>query len=405
MEDSNDEKIPLNIEPIEEPVIDDEPKKEKPAVKLPSIDFKKFFLSRGFIKTCAWILTIVFIALTVFGLYVAQRLVMPKYQHGIVEGAMIGEYYQSEVPHEVLFLGDCEVYENISTVTLYENYGISSYIRGSAQQLTWQSYYLLQDTLRYETPEVVVFNVLALKYGEPQSESYNRMTLDGMEWSSAKWDAINASMTEGEHMLDYIFPLLRYHSRWNELTQTDYDCLWGGERVTVNGYYMRADINPEGEFPPALPLTDYTLPDMSMNYLAEIAELCRENDIELVLIKAPTLYPCWYEEWDSQVRRFADNNNIPYINYIGLRDEIGLDMSVDTYDAGLHLNLTGAEKWADYIGSYLVRNFELTDYREVPEVAAIWEQDIAFYNELRDAQMAELAEYGELMSWGVNAIE
>ncbi|MCQ2515561.1 MAG: SGNH/GDSL hydrolase family protein [Saccharofermentans sp.] len=398
--ESSDEKIPVNIEPVEEPIV-----KEKTVTELLSLVFKKLFTSRRFIAICCWILTIVFIALTVFGLYVAQRLVMPKYQHGIVEGSMIEEYYQSGVPHEVLFLGDCEVYENISTVTLYENYGISSYIRGSAQQLTWQSYYLLEDTLRYETPDVVIFNVLALKYGEPQSESYNRMTLDGMEWSSTKWDAINASMTEGENMLDYIFPILRYHSRWSELTQTDFDCLWEKNRVTVNGYYMRADVNPEGEFPPAMPLTDYRLPEASMDYLARIAQLCRENDIELVLIKAPTLYPYWYEEWDSQVRRFANTNNIPYINYIYLRDQIGLDMTVDTYDAGLHLNVTGAEKWADYIGAYLVRNFELTDYREVPEVATIWDHDVEFYNNLRDAQLAEIEQYGELMSWGVNAIE
>ena len=43
-------------------------------------------------------------------------------QRGVVEGAMIGEYYDSTVPHEVIFLGDCEVYENISTVALYEDY-------------------------------------------------------------------------------------------------------------------------------------------------------------------------------------------------------------------------------------------------------------------------------------------
>ena len=345
------------------------------------------------------------VAIVLAGLWTLQKLLVPKYQRGVVEGAMIEEYYDSTVPHEVIFLGDCEVYENISTVALYEDYGISSYIRGSAQQLTWQSYYLLEDTLRYETPRVVVFNVLALKYGEPQSESYNRMTLDGMRWSSSKWDAINASMTEGEHMVDYVFPLLRYHSRWNELTSQDFEYCFRRDRVTINGYYMRTDIKPEGEFPSPMPLADYTLPETSMDYLQRIVGLCRENDIELVLIKAPTLYPYWYEEWDEQVRTFAHDNNVPYINYIYLRDNIGLDMSVDTYDAGLHLNLTGAEKFARYIGAFLVNRYDLTDYRNVADVAREWENDILFYDQLEAAQNAELAQYGELMSWGANAIE
>ena len=83
--------------------------------------------------------------------------------------------------NDVIFIGDCEVYENISPVTLWQEYGITSYIRGSAQQLIWQSYYLLEETLRYETPKVVVFNVLSMKYNEPQNEAYNRMTVDGMK--------------------------------------------------------------------------------------------------------------------------------------------------------------------------------------------------------------------------------
>ena len=210
--------------------------------------------------------TIAGIALTVVSLWYLQRLLVPKYQRGVVEGSMIEEYYDDEKPHEVIFLGDCEVYENISTVALYRDYGISSYIRGSAQQLTWQSYYLLEDTLRYETPEVVVFNVLALKYGEPQSESYNRMTLDGMEWSMSKWNAIEASMTEDENMIDYIFPFLRYHSRWSELTTTDYEHVMDKDPVTINGYYMRTDIMPEAVFPDPTPLVDYTLPETSMEY-------------------------------------------------------------------------------------------------------------------------------------------
>ena len=345
------------------------------------------------------------VILTLAALWYLQRLLMPKYQKGVVEGSMIEEYYLSEEPHEVIFLGDCEVYENISTVTLFEEYGISSYIRGSAQQLTWQSYYLLEDTLRYETPKVVVFNVLALKYGEPQSESYNRMTLDGMRWSSSKIASIEASMTEDEHMIDYVFPFLRYHSRWSELTATDFEHVFSKDRVTTNGYYMRADVLPEGAFPDPMPLADYTLPDTSMEYLEMMYELCEENDIELVLIKAPTLYPYWYEQWDDQVDEFADAHGIPYINYIYLRDAMGLDMSEDTYDAGLHLNLSGAEKFASYIGQYLINNYDLTDFRQYADVAGEWEDDILFYDSLRQAQEAELSEYGELRSWGANAIE
>ena len=334
-----------------------------------------------------------------------QRLVMPKYQTGIVEGSMIEEYYDEKVPHEVVFIGDCEVYENISTVRLYEKYGVSSYIRGSAQQLAWQSYYLLEDTLRYETPKVVVFNVLSLKYDTPQSEAYNRMTLDGMRWSKSKAKAVNASMTEGEHFVEYVFPLLRYHSRIFELTEDDLAHLFSKDKVTHSGYYMRVDSKPEGEFPEPMPLRDYTLGENAMSYLDRMTELCRENGIELVLMKAPTKYPHWYDEWDRQIVEYAADNGLQYINFIDMRDEVGLDMSVDTYDAGLHLNLSGAEKMADFFGCWLTERFELTDFRQDERVSGIWKEKSDYYYEMKQKQTSELEQYGELVSFGANAVK
>lgn len=348
---------------------------------------------------------ILVLALVLGCLYMAQRLLVPKYQTGIVEGSMIAEYYNDKSDHEVLFIGDCEVYENFSTIELWEDYGITSYIRGSAQQLTWQSYYLLEDALRYETPKVVVFNVLALKYDQPQNEAYNRMSIDGMKWSFSKINNIKASMTADEQFIEYVFPLLRYHSRWSELKHDDYEHIFSKDLVSHNGYYMRVDTKPQSPFPDPTPLADYTLGENAMSYLQKMVNLCKEKGIALVLIKAPTEFPHWYDEWDEQVRAFAEENDVEYINYIPLQEEIGLDMSQDTYDAGLHLNTQGAEKMAKYFGQYLVDNYELTDYRNDALYATIWQEKVDFYNSMKQQQYAELEQYGELVSFGANAIE
>ena len=99
--------------------------------------------------------------------FLLQALLVPKYMDGIPDGALVREYYQETTEHDVIFVGDCEVYENFSPITLWENYGVTSYIRGSPQQLIWHSYYTLKDTLERETPKVVVFNVLSMQYSEP----------------------------------------------------------------------------------------------------------------------------------------------------------------------------------------------------------------------------------------------
>lgn len=318
-------------------------------------------------------------ALILISLWLLQKLVTPKYMSDVTEGALIAEYYKEEKDHDVIFIGDCEVYENFSPYVLWKEYGINSYIRGSAQQLIWQSYYLLEDTLRYETPKVLVFNVLSMKYGMPQKEAYNRMTLEGMEWSSSKIKAIQASMLEEESMLDYIFPILRYHSRIWELEKEDVTYIFHREKIAYNGYYMRTDVKAAGYVPEGIALESYELEHNAYHYLDKLTKLCKDNNIQLLLIKAPSLYPYWYPEWDAQIQEYAKKNDLAYINLMEQSEEIGLDFTRDTYDAGLHLNVYGAEKLSYYFGQYLTNQCGLTSRRGEEELENVWKEKMSRY--------------------------
>ena len=321
-----------------------------------------------------------------------QRLLMPKYRGDVIEGDMIAEYYGEKMDHDVIFIGDCEVYTNFSPAILWEEYGINSYIRGSAEQLPWQSYYLMEETFAYEKPKVVVFNVLAMMFNEPQKESYNRMTLDSMRWSMSKIKCIFASMTEEEHFIEYVFPILRYHDRWNKLEDQDFAYFWEKGAVTFNGYYMRTDILPAENVPGGRVLADYQFGENAYAYLDKMVELCEKNDVELVLIKAPSLYPYWYDEWDRQMVDYAKEHQLKYYNFLDVVDEIGLDYNEDTYDAGLHLNLSGAEKLSHYFGEILIKDCGLKDRRGEAELSLIWQEKLDAYRKEIERQKREQEE-------------
>ena len=346
------------------------------------------------------------VIITIILLSFLDRLLMPKYMTEILEGALISEYYQEENKnHDVIFIGDCEVYENFSPVTLWEKYGITSFIRGSAQQLIWHSYYLLEETLRYEKPKVVVFNVLSMKYDEPQKEAYNRMALDAMPLSLSKLKAIRASMMEDEEFITYLFPILRYHSRWSELKGEDFEYLLKKEQISHNGYLMRVDSKPMTNLPQAKKLANYQFSDVCYDYLDKMTALCKDNGIELVLIKAPTLYPHWYEQWDDQIREYANKNGLSYMNFLDYTDEIGIDFSRDTYDAGLHLNLSGAEKMSVYFGKILTERFALEDHRSNAALKEQWSDKTAFYYQTMDDQYAELESLGYIKAFNTRRNE
>jgi len=309
------------------------------------------------------------------------RLLEPKYMTDLVEGSMIAEYYQETTNHDVIFIGDCEVYANFSPMVLYQEEGITSYVRGTSQQLLWQSYGILKETLKQEKPKVVVFNVNALRYGEPVSEAYNRLTLDKMRWSTEKTEMIQASMTEEENFASYVFPILRYHSRFSQLTKEDFEYFAKEKKNTHNGFLINQHVKPAGSLPTKKRLPSYDFPENTKEYLEKMADICKEKDIKLVLIKAPSLYPYWYDEYEEQVVSFAQEHNLNYYNLKEVADEIGIDYTTDTYDGGLHLNLAGATKLSKYFAKVLKEEYTLEDYREDPEIKEVYTEKLRQYEQ------------------------
>ena len=329
-------------------------------------------------KTALSVIAVLLVFVAVFCL--VTQLLTPKYMTDLVEGSMISQYYRESGNHDVVFIGDCEVYANYSPMEMYRSQGITAYIRGTSQQLIWQSYYVLKETLKYETPKAVVFNVNAMRYGEPVKEAFNRLTIDQMRWSEEKIGIIQASMTEEEDFLSYVFPILRYHSRFDELTQEDWEYFFKVKDNTYNGYLVNKNINPVGTLPAKRPLADYQFADICYDYLDKITALCKENGVELILVKAPSLYPYWYEQYDEQMAEYARENGLAYYNFAACIEEIGLDFQVDTYDAGLHLNHTGAEKLSRYFARILAENHQIPDRRTDSKIAAIYDEKLKRYD-------------------------
>ena len=290
-------------------------------------------------------------------------LVRPKYETSLIEGSLIRDYYESVKDHEVVILGDCEVYANYSPMEMYKQDGIKAYVRGSSQQMLWQSYYILKETLNYETPKLVVFSVGALRNGiDKNNEAYNRLAIDYMKWSKEKVDIINASMTNKESFLSYVLPILRYHERISSLTSEDFKYLFKSELVSYNGFIINKEIKPVGNLPIKRRLANYNFDEVNLEYLDKIVKLCKDNNIKLLLVKAPSLYPYWYDEYEEFIQEYASKNDIDYLNMLELVDEMEIDFSQDTYDGGLHLNLSGAVKNTKYFSNYIKDNYNLTDY-------------------------------------------
>lgn len=334
---------------------------------------------RKLLKNLLSVLAVLLVFVIALGL--VSRLLQPKYMTDLVEGSFTSQYYKEAGGHDVVFIGDCEVYSNFSPMEMYRQQGITAYVRGNSQQLIWQSYYMMKEMFRYETPKAVVWNVNAIRYSEPISEAYNRLAIDKMRWSQDKVGIILSSMTEEEDFMSYVLPVLRYHSRFDKLTREDIDYLFKEQDNTFNGYLMEKGVVPLENLPRMRPLADYAFDEICWEYLEKMRLLCQENGAELILIKAPSVYPFWYDEYDKQIEDYAREHGLAFYNFLDYVEAMGIDYSTDTYDAGLHMNLSGATKLSTFFAEILAVKHGVTDHREDPQIAPIYDEKLRLYDE------------------------
>jgi hypothetical protein len=142
-----------------------------------------------------------------------------------------------------------------------------------------------------------------------------------------------------------------------------------------------------------------TFGSLPMMYLDKMRSLCEEKGIQLILMKAPSLAPIWYDLENQQVLDYAKKYDIPYINFYELLEKTKLDYETDTYDGGLHMNLSGADKLSDYLGNVLADEYHVTNHHGDSAYEEIYKDKTEFYESMIEEQKKELKQYGEVRSY------
>jgi hypothetical protein len=294
-----------------------------------------------------------------------------------------GFYHEPQNSIDVLYLGSSLIYRGISPITMLKKYGFTGYIRGSSVQRMWISYYYLEDALKTQHPKVVVLNMNSITDDTQNDEDRNRKALDYMKFSMTKIHAVQASLTDEESFISYLFPLFRYHSRWDSLTQEDFT------QLTANKHYFAKGQDLQFGITPYHPKDDWLKPTNAVakegkkagEYFDRIVKLCRKNGISLLLIDMVSPVRFSYDVHNLN-QSLAQQYNLPYLDFNMMTDQLGLDWDTDMLDSGVHLNVSGAEKCSAFLGKYLKEHYALGENIS-EDVKRLWEQDAADYEQAK----------------------
>lgn len=309
--------------------------------------------------------------------------------------AMDGFYRLDENTVDVMFYGSSHVYAGVNIVSLWDEYGMAGYDLAGTMQTLWNSYYNMQETLKYQSPKVMVVDV----YGALIEEEYYTSTnviknVSSMRFSLNKAQNIWSSVPHDE-FLTYLLSYPLTHDSYEDLQKSDYvrgSDLIGGK--WYKGFKPSFGVTRYDKFPEVRDNIESRPPsDKNREYLERMVDLAKEQQIQLAFIVVP------YESWQAEdeeiytwIEEFAENNNVLFFNGNRKLAEMDFDPAVD-YAEGSHLNYNGACKFTEYLGQWLEENCKPEDrrgnelYQSWQEYSECWaeyhkNQDLAQNNDL-----------------------
>lgn len=327
------------------------------------------------------------ITLIIGGLLYIQTILRPKI--ATTRDLLYKTYFDYADEYDVLYFGTSHVMYGINPLEIWNDCGIASYNWGSPTCSIPSIYWKLMNVLDYATPKLVVVDCFRATW---TYKSYNTYRLheafDAFPLSYTKWKAINDLMKDEAKMEDemlysdldrinLLFPLSAYHSRWDEIRANDFSYKF----VDTKGCEFEINVTEPIEISNTTEKTEITDEMQGVIYLRKIIEECQNRDISILLTYLPYPTDEIGKKESNMIQQIADEYGVEYINFTNI-DVV--NYYTDYADSYSHMNIAGQKKVSEFLGNYIINNYDIEDKRD-DILAAQWNDWYSAYKDYEDS--------------------
>lgn len=310
------------------------------------------------------------------------------------KGGKYQPFFEQKADFDVLFMGTSHVLDGVFPMELWNDYGIVSYNFGEGGNRIPTIYWVIENALDYTTPKLIVVDCLRLEMDEKtNSSSYSfvhgamdafplsatkiKGTLDLLDDPVVSKGIADGTIVEGEKRtpIGLLWDFSVYHSRWNELSKSDFQVTATSEKgaQSVISVAVPQDV-------PKVDRSEKLEEDtVGVEYLKKIIELCQDRGIDVLLTYLPFPADATDQKNANRVYDIAAEYGVNYINFL---DMDIVDYDTDCYDSDSHLNPSGARKVTDYLGTFIMENYRIPDQRGNSEYDG-WFADYEAYTAMK----------------------
>lgn len=277
----------------------------------------------------------------------------------------LSEFYAEDKPLDGVYIGSSSCFAYWNSLFAWEEYGISVMPYACNANLFYSTEFLIKECLKTQPDTLFIVNINSLSDGEVDLQQMRNL-IDNMPFSINKLQLIDYLSDIGGYSnkdrMEFYFPIIRYHSRWNELTEK--------ELTAEPDRYKGASVNE----PYLHIIEDVTKLYINTDRIDELSEkleystnrlldYCDEADVNVLFVAVPQA-----RQWPIQVGRqngvkaIIEERGYTVLDMMPKTEEIGINLKKDFYNSH-HTNIHGSAKYTYYLSEYLIENYGFEDKR------------------------------------------
>jgi hypothetical protein len=281
------------------------------------------------------------------------------------------EFYELEKNSlDMVYIGSSHSYCTFDPEIFDQALGTNSFQMGTPLQHPDTSYYVLREVLNHHQPKVVVFELYWDMMHRPFQLKQAEMVLEALEPESVLVEEYIREVFPIEEKVRYYIKALRFqedvYAYFNQNLQEwldqyrvktreqdqEVEIVEGTEYYRSKGYIYADYIIPRSEKEENNQFNDYDAANWTFDptqrmFVEKFIDLARANDIQVVLVTAPVANVSMekianYELIHNEISAFAQEQNLPYIDYNIVNMEENL-LENENFRDDAHLNHSGVE--------------------------------------------------------------
>ncbi len=273
-------------------------------------------------------------------------------------------FYEEE-DLDAVYIGSSNTYAYWNPIVAWEEYGIKVYPFVCASQSLYSAKYMVKEVQKKHPGAVCIFNTNALR--EDLTDVQLHYLLDYMPFSMNKLEMTKylTEIAQIEEPVEFYFPIVRYHSRWSDLSKQDFNYeLNGLKGASAYSTYLQTSVDITDNYKKSDKSRE--LSETATAALIDLLEYCKEEDIKLVFVTVPQAKSYLRIEQFNAVREMVESYGFPTVSLLNDYEKININLEKDFYNKA-HTNIHGSLKYTHYLSQYLIDNYGFVNNKDKDE--------------------------------------